>query len=46
VLAAAYDAVAEHRLVGMRDVRAATVREMAKLGRRAGDARWTAGEPA
>ncbi len=41
VLAAAYDAVAEHRLVGMRDVRAATVREMAKLGRRTGDSRWT-----
>ena len=45
VLAAAYDAVAEHRLVGMRDVRAATVREMTKLGRRAGDSRWT-DEPA
>ncbi|WP_051275048.1 ATP-binding protein [Cellulomonas sp. URHD0024] len=41
VLAAAYDAVAVHRLVGMRDVRAATVREMAKLGRRTNDARWT-----
>ncbi|MCL3859708.1 ATP-binding protein [Actinotalea sp. K2] len=46
VLAAAYDAVAERRLVGMRDARAATVREMAKLGRRTGDARWTADEPA
>jgi len=41
VLAAAYDAVADSRVVGMRDVRAATVREMAKLGRRTGDARWT-----
>ncbi|WP_426594435.1 ATP-binding protein [Cellulomonas sp. McL0617] len=41
VLAAAYDAVAEQRAVGMRDVRAATVREMSKLGRRTGDARWT-----
>ena len=46
VLAAAYDAVAEHRLVGMRDIRTATVREMAKLGRRVSDARWTAAEPA
>jgi hypothetical protein len=46
VLAAAYDAVAEHRPVGMRDVRSATVREMAKLGRRTGDARWTDEQPA
>ena len=45
VLSAAYDAVAEHRVVGMRDVRAATVREMAKLGRRTSDARWTDERP-
>ncbi len=45
VLSAAYDAVAEHRVVGMRDVRAATVREMAKLGRRTSDARWTEERP-
>ena len=41
VLAAAYDAVAQRRAVGMRDLRAATVREMTKLGRRTGDPRWT-----
>ena len=46
VLASAYDAVAERRLVGMRDVRSATVRELAKLGRRVSDARWGTGEPA
>src|SRR5690606_10120335 len=46
VLAASYDAVAEGRSVGMRHARAATVREMAKLGRRTSDARWTQGEPA
>ncbi|MCV2395178.1 ATP-binding protein [Actinotalea sp. M2MS4P-6] len=45
VLAAAYDAVAEHRQVGMRDLRAATVRELTKLGRRAGDARWSGDQP-
>jgi len=46
VLASAYDAVAEHRLVGMRDIRSATVREMAKLGRRVSDTRWNLTEPA
>lgn len=40
VLAAAYDAVAERRLVGMRDVRLAADREVAKLGRRVSDPRW------
>ena len=40
VLAAAYDAVAERRDVGMRDVRLAADREMAKLGRRVADPDW------
>jgi AAA+ superfamily predicted ATPase len=39
VLAAAYDAVAERRQVGMRDLRHAADRELAKLGRRAADPR-------
>ncbi|GEL95060.1 AAA family ATPase [Cellulomonas composti] len=41
VLAAAYDAVAQRKDVGMNEVRAAANREMAKLGRRVGDTRWT-----
>lgn len=40
VLAAAYDAVAERRAVGMRDVRTAADREIAKLGRRVGHPDW------
>jgi hypothetical protein len=40
VLAAAYDAVAERRPVGHRDVRASAEREIAKLGRRIADPRW------
>ena len=40
VLAATYDAVAEGAPLGMRHVRAATLREVAKLGRRLTDPRW------
>ncbi|GAB2618847.1 ATP-binding protein [Pseudactinotalea suaedae] len=43
VLAATYDAVAARRPVGMGDLRLASEREMAKLGRRIGDARWGSG---
>lgn len=42
VLAAAYDAVAERRPVGMRDVRQAAAREAAKLGRRISHPGWPA----
>lgn len=41
VLAATYDAVAGRRSVGMADLRLAAEREMAKLGRRIGDPRWS-----
>jgi len=40
VLAATYDAVAAGVPLGMQHVRAATLREVAKLGRRLTDARW------
>ncbi|GEA85072.1 AAA family ATPase [Cellulomonas gelida] len=40
VLAAAYDAVAERRPVGMRDLRLASAREVAKLGRRISHPDW------
>ncbi|GEK19314.1 ATPase [Cellulomonas persica] len=40
VLAAAYDAVAERRPVGMRDLRQAAAREVAKLGRRISHPDW------
>ncbi len=40
VLAAAYDAIAARTPPGMRHVRAATEREVAKLGRRVTDPRW------
>lgn len=40
VLAATYDAIAAGRQVGMRNLRHAVEREMAKLGRRIGSPRW------
>ncbi len=40
VLAAAFDAVAEGRSVGMRDVTASAERELAKLGRRVPEGAW------
>ncbi|MBO3088039.1 ATP-binding protein [Cellulomonas dongxiuzhuiae] len=40
VLGATYDAVTDGTPLGMRHVRAATLREIAKLGRRLTDARW------
>jgi len=44
VLAATYDAVAAGGLVGMAGLRVAALREMAKLGRRVADERWTAAD--